>query len=207
MIKYFLHSLVCIDDLICIDPHDGKSIGLPVPNVTASLVLITHNHYDHNAYNIVKGSPKVKMKELGSFSINGYTITGFKTYHDKEKGKRRGENTIYEIITPKGEKIIHLGDLGHELDEELKDRLKGADVLAIPVGGVITINFIQAKEIIDSLKPRIILPIHYWVNGHYMPLDTLDEFLNACKDWKIVKIENGKEVDENSLENKTILIV
>ncbi|MEM0372947.1 MAG: MBL fold metallo-hydrolase [Sulfolobaceae archaeon] len=207
MIKYFLHSLVCIDEVICIDPHDGKSIGLTVPQISPKVILITHNHYDHDAYQIAKGSPLVKIKAMENFSINNYTIFGFKTYHDKEKGRRRGDNVIYKIITPKGKKLVHLGDLGHKLSDELRERLRNPDLLAIPVGGVITINYIEAREIIDELNPKIVLPIHYWINGHYMPLDTIEDFLNVMKGWKIIKIAENKTIEEDSLENKTILII
>ncbi len=203
MIRYFGHSMVLIDDKIVIDPHDGVSIGLPKPEVSADLVLITHDHYDHNAYHVVKGYKDVKVRYYGSFEFEGYKIKGFKAYHDKENGKRRGETAIYEIIKPNGVRIVHLGDLGHLVNYE---ELKNSDFMFVPVGGVITINASEAVSLIESLSPKIVIPIHYWVKGHLMPLDPVDPFINLLK-WDIVKIENY-QLDENnylSFRQKIIL--
>ncbi|MCY0859102.1 MAG: MBL fold metallo-hydrolase [Sulfolobaceae archaeon] len=203
MIRYFGHSMVLIDDKIVIDPHDGISIGLPKPEVSAELVLITHDHYDHNAYQVVKGYKDVKVRYYGSFEFEGYKIKGFKAYHDKENGKRRGETAIYEIIKPNGVKIVHLGDLGHIVNYE---ELKNSDFMFVPVGGVITINASEAVSLIESLSPKIVIPIHYWVKGHLMPLDPVDPFINLLK-WDVIKIENN-QIDENnylSFRQKIIL--
>jgi L-ascorbate metabolism protein UlaG (beta-lactamase superfamily) len=204
MIKYFLHSLISIDDLIVIDPHDGSSIGLKRPNVKGELVLLTHEHYDHNAYQIVKGYTQIKVKSYESFNFKNYEISGFRTFHDREKGRRRGENTIYSITTPKGLLIVHLGDLGHEIDNEIIEEIKGANLLAIPVGGVITIDANEALRLVNKIKPKLVLPIHYWVPGHYMPLNTNWEFISGLK-WKTTII--GEEgIEETTLENNTLLI-
>ncbi|AAY80303.1 MBL fold metallo-hydrolase [Sulfolobus acidocaldarius] len=203
MIRFFLHSCFLIDKLILIDPHDGASIGLPKPETKAPLVLITHDHYDHNAYEIIPHET-VKLKEYGEFTFRNYTIKGFRAYHDKEKGRRRGETAIYKIITPNGNSIVHLGDIGH-VPENIEE-IKNSDVLLLPVGGVITVNAKEATDIVNILRPRIVIPMHYWVKGHYMPLNPLEEFLGIIKDSrKIVELDE-KEFDENTLQENTVII-
>lgn len=203
MIRYYGHSMVLIDNKILIDPHDGLSIGLPKPDVSAELVLITHDHYDHNAYQIVNGYKEVKMRFYGEFEFDGYKIKGLKGYHDKENGRRRGEIAIYEIIKPNGIKIVHLSDIDAFPNYE---EIKNADFLFIPVGGVITINGEEAAKIVNNLLPRIVIPIHYWVKGHLMPLDPVDSFINALN-WDVIKVEKN-EIDENNYLslNKKILL-
>ena len=204
MITFLLHSAFLIDNQILIDPHDGGSIGLPRPEVKAPLILITHNHYDHNAYEIIPHET-VKMRMYSTLSYNNYTIEGIKAYHDKEKGKRRGEVAIYKITTPKGLVIVHLADLGHLPDENLVEKLSNPDVLMIPVGGVITIDAKEAVSVINSLKPKIVIPMHYWVKGHYMPLDPPDYFLELIKkERKIVEV-NQKDIDVETISPNSVV--
>ncbi|QIW23402.1 hydrolase [Sulfolobus sp. S-194] len=203
MIKFFYHSSFLLDNKILLDPHDGGSIGLPRPETKADLILITHNHYDHNAYEIIPHKD-VKIKYYGEFNYASYTIEGLKAYHDKEKGKRRGETAIYKIINSNGKLIVHMGDIGHMPDEQILEKIRNPDILMIPVGGVITINALEAKEIIDKLNPKITIPMHYWVKGHFMPLDPLDNFLEVVNR-KIIETRE-KEVDENSIEKGSVLI-
>ncbi|AWR96639.1 hydrolase [Acidianus sulfidivorans JP7] len=197
MIKYFGHSMFVIDDKIIIDPHDGGSIGLEKPSISNSdLILITHDHYDHNAYQLFKYND-LKIKYYGEINYQGYKITGYKAYHDKVHGKRRGETAIYKIQKPDGITIVHLGDIGEQPDEKLLKEISNPDVLMIPVGGLITINYSEAVNIIQDLKPSIIFPMHYWVKGLLMPLDPIDNFLNEMKKTKYNIKEYKKEINEN----------
>ena len=200
MISYFLHSAVLLDGKILIDPHDGTSIGLPRFNVKPDIILVTHNHYDHNACELYNAKCYLSVRELNH---SGYNIKGIESYHDRRKGKDRGSNTIYEIVTPDGRKIVHLGDIGHLLSDEIVKELRGADVVAVPVGGVITINADEALKIVEALSPKIVLPIHYWVKGHYMPIDPPDEFLKKIG----MKVERIHEsIDEKSYDSVVFIV-
>ncbi|ARM75116.1 MBL fold metallo-hydrolase [Acidianus manzaensis] len=202
MIKYLGHSMFVIDDKIVIDPHDGGSIGLEKPPIQkADLVLITHDHYDHNAYQLFSYND-LKLKYYGYINYQGYKITGYKSYHDKENGKRRGENAVYKIEKPDGKIIVHLGDIG-EINDKLLKELGNPDVLMIPVGGLITIDYKEAIEIIKELKPSIVFPMHYWVKGLLMPLDPIENFLEEIKGKNYSIKEYKKEVNENE-EKETI---
>ncbi|ACP49709.1 conserved hypothetical protein [Sulfolobus islandicus Y.N.15.51] len=207
VLKYFGHSCVLIDDKILIDPHDGGSIGLPKPDIKkVDLILITHDHYDHNAYQIFEYKD-LKMNFYGSLNYVNYTIKGIKSYHDKYNGKLRGQNSIYVIQKNDGEKIVHLGDIGHLPDESIYKELYGANVLLIPIGGVITINYKEALEIIDKVSPKIIIPIHYWIKGHYMPLDPPEEFLSNIKyEVRGIDLKNNL-IDEKIEENKKLVYI
>ncbi|MDT7860675.1 MAG: MBL fold metallo-hydrolase [Saccharolobus sp.] len=204
LLKFFGHSCILIDNKILIDPHDGGSIGLPKPPINnADLILITHDHYDHNAYQIVQYKD-VKINFYGSFTYDNYTIKGIKTYHDKYNGKLRGENSVY-IIEKNGKKIVHLGDIGHLPNEKLYEEISEPDVLLIPIGGVITINYKEAIEIINKVNPRILVPIHYWIKGHYMPLDPPDDFISNIN-YKIKYLDfKNNEINEE-IENNTKVV-
>ena len=58
-------------------------------------------------------------------------------------------------------RIVHLGDLGHVLSRQQASAIGPVDVLLVPVGGFYTIDASQATQVVDLLKPRAVIPIHY----------------------------------------------
>lgn len=176
---------------IVIDPHDGLSIGLKKPSLKADLVLVTHDHFDHNAVGLVsKEKTRVIKQFYGEAIVDDIKIAGYKTYHDKIRGKRRGENAVY-VIEIKGVKIAHLGDLGEIPEQPVLERLAGVDLLAIPVGGTFTIEPDEAWSIVEKTKPLNIMPIHYWVSGVTLPLKPLSEFLKHVKGYQIIQLDSN----------------
>ncbi len=193
------------DKTIIIDPHDGLSIGLEKPGIKGDIILVTHDHFDHNAVDtVLKENSRVFKEFRGSIDLGWARIEGYKSYHDKFMGKRRGENTIY-IISIEGCKIAHLGDLGeYPLRKELHEKLTELDLLVIPIGGVYTISPDEAWELITTLQPRNVMPIHYWVPGLILPLYRLEDFLVHVKKYSVKRLETR----EFELENydKSIII-
>jgi len=188
---------------LVIDPHDGGSIGLPRPQASADAVLVTHEHFDHNAYRVVlKKNGKVFSMRKGRFQVDGFTVTGFEAYHDTFKGKRRGKVVIY-LIEVEGLRILHTGDLGHILDNETVRNLGEIDILMVPVGGTFTIDGQEALELASMIEPKAIVPMHYWVRGINLPLKPLDEFLKiASNKYDILKLQDNEwEVSKDELRS------
>lgn len=192
---------------IVIDPHDGRSLGLKPPQASADIVLISHEHFDHNAYAVVaKPNAKILSMSIGETLIDDIKVVGIEAYHDKNKGKRRGRNVIYRVDVD-GLSIVHLGDLGHVVGKE-GDRLKPIDILMVPVGGVFTIDAHEAWEVVEVLNPATVIPMHYWVKGLELPLKPVDDFLNLTPpSWNKVVLEtNTLMIDRNSLKPKSVYV-
>ncbi|MEM4481660.1 MAG: MBL fold metallo-hydrolase [Desulfurococcaceae archaeon] len=183
---------VSIDNyVIVIDPHDGTSIGLNRPAVKADIVLSTHDHFDHNAVNVVsKDKTRIFKMFYGESLIDNIKIAGIKTYHDKQQGKRRGENAIY-IIEVEAMRLAHLGDLGEVPPEGTLAKLSGVDLLMIPVGGTFTIEPSEAWTIIEKANPLNVMPIHYWTQGLTLPIKPVDEFLKYTSGYSVVKLDSN----------------
>lgn len=194
-IKWHGHACVEVKSIdgftIVFDPHDGESIGLKKPLVKADLVLVSHNHFDHNAVEVVSKENTRVLKEMhGELVINNIVIRGFKTYHDKYEGSRRGSNTIY-YVEISGYKIVHMGDLGHIPPNNIIESIRRVNLLIIPTGGTYTVDPYEAWRIIELTEPLNILPIHYWIRGLTLPLYSIEEFLPHVKRYRVVKLTSN----------------
>lgn len=183
------------------DPHDGKSIGIKQPVVKADIVLVSHDHFDHNCTRIVKGDFPV-IKEPGERTEKGITITGIQAFHDMEQGGKRGRDVIFKFAIG-GVKFCHCGDLGHLLSKEQLERIGKVDVLFIPVGGVFTINAAEAHRMIEQIAPKIAIPMHYRVGGLSLSIQTIDEFERLSPTDKVIHVGNEVEFLPEDLPRET----
>ncbi|MBI2676674.1 MAG: MBL fold metallo-hydrolase [Candidatus Yanofskybacteria bacterium] len=160
---------------LLIDPF-SKDIGLRAPRIKDQIILVTHDHYDHNNTEGAEAGSMI-INGPGEYEVKGVYIQGVPSFHDNINGAERGPNTIY---TTKFEEIslCHLGDLGQEsLDEKQVDLIGDVDVLMVPVGGKYTIDAKEAVKIIGQIEPKIIIPMHYKTPDLKIDLEPVDKFL------------------------------
>ncbi len=161
---------------IVIDPFG--EIGLKLPNFSADILLVSHDHADHNNIKDVKGEPFV-IQNPGEYEVKGVFIQGIDSYHDDVEGKERGKNTIY-IIEAEEMRLCHLGDFGQkQLTDEQLEKIDKVDILMIPVGGTYTINSSEAQKVIGQIEPKIVIPMHYGLPKLKYPLDEVSTFLKS----------------------------
>jgi len=189
-----------------IDPFSPE-IGLRCPSLSAEILLLTHDHYDHNNKGVVSGQPFL-IDGPGEYEVKGIFIQGISSFHDSVQGKERGKNTIY-LIEAEEMRICHLGDLGQkELESWQLEKLGDVDILLIPVGGVYTINSKEAVKIINQIEPKIVIPIHYSIPKLKIKLEGLDKFLKAMG-IKKPEIQNKlliKKKDLPTEETKVVIL-
>jgi L-ascorbate metabolism protein UlaG (beta-lactamase superfamily) len=162
---------------IAIDPF-SEEIGLKVPKVEADILLISHNHYDHNNKDAISGNYFL-VDSPGEYEVKGVFVKAIKSFHDKVEGKERGENLIF-LIETEDLRVCHLGDFGQkELNEKQIEEIGGVDILMIPIGGVYTISAKEAIKILEQLEPKITIPMHYSLPKLKIKLDSVDKFLKT----------------------------
>ncbi len=181
IITWIGHSCFKIQDktgsegvTVVTDPFD-KKVGFKAPNFEADIVTVSHDHYDHNNANALRGDPFV-VDCAGEYDRKGVAIAGIESYHDTKQGAEKGKNIIYRIDMD-DISVAHLGDLGHELDTKQLERLEGTDILLIPIGGKYTIDYKKAVEVVKQIDPRIVIPMHYKVKGLKVDVDGVDKFV------------------------------
>lgn len=148
-------------DMTALASH-GRRFDYPaIAGVNADLVLITHEHFDHNAADVIGGSPPVLRSTAGRFESPIGEVLAVASEHDTAAGTQRGPNTIF-VFELGGVRIAHFGDFGQaSLREEQAEAIGSVDLLIVPVGGGPTIDGSKATEIADRLGARWVVPMHY----------------------------------------------
>lgn len=145
------------------DPYEsgGFDGALSYQPITepVDVITISHNHADHS-YVAPCHQAATVINEPGAHKFADIKIFGTKTFHDAKKGQERGDNIVFTI---KLNNIIvcHLGDLGHTLNTDALKSIGEIDVLLLPVGGLYTIDAVIATTVMQSLVPKICIPMHY----------------------------------------------
>ncbi len=174
------------------DPHDGKSLGIAPPRVKADLVLVSHDHFDHNCARVVRKQDAAVLSAPIMTVEQGVRVEGIEANHDDAGGSKRGKVVMFRFELD-GMSFCHLGDLGHDLDEATVERIAPLDFLFVPVGDVFTIGPDAAKRVIDRVAPKVAIPMHYRTQGLSLSIKPVQDFLNLCDKDNVVKV--GNEVD------------
>lgn len=155
----------------------GCTAGYRLPKVEADLVLISSQLWDEGAAEGLPGNPKV-LYEPGIFEIQGTRFQGIAIAHDNQGGRRFGTNVAW-LWNQGGIKILHLGGAAAPIEIEQKILMGRPDLALIPVGGgPKAYNPEQAKQALEALNPKVMIPTQYFT-------DAADP--NACD---LVPVEN-----------------
>lgn len=208
MIRITWHGHSCFeiegnDISVVTDPHDGKSIGISPPSAVADLVLISHDHFDHNKASAVSSDSSTIITTPGPFKLKDVVGKGIQVYHDEVEGVSRGKNNI-SVFELGGYRFCHLGDLGHVPSDEVFEEIGKVDFLFTPVGGTFTLDAKKASTIIRKLQPRVAVPMHYKVGSLSLPIKPVDGFLEEMKDWSLFKVGKAIDFQEDDIETGTI---
>lgn len=203
-IKWLGHAcfiIECAGQVIVCDPFDDR-LGYPPVRGQADIVTVSHDHYDHNAAGLLAGQPLI-VKQAGEFQAGDIKICGIESFHDQQEGSQRGNNIIFKI-TAENLNLVHLGDLGHILKPQQIDQLGRVDILLIPVGGVYTVDAGGAREIVEQVKPSIVIPMHYKTPAISLPIAPVEAFISK---YDQVVIKPFAEVSTAELTQETRVLV
>jgi L-ascorbate metabolism protein UlaG (beta-lactamase superfamily) len=178
------------DKTVMIDPFGdmsamaasrGMQFDYPlIDGVEADLLLVTHEHIDHNGVETIGGDPEILRSTAGALESAIGSVTAIASEHDRSAGTERGPNTIF-VFELDGIRVCHFGDFGQrELRDEQAEAIGSVDLLILPVGGGPTAGASEAAAIVERLKPRWVVPMHYRTPRIGF-LETADEFLELMR--------------------------
>ena len=174
------HSTIKINKnnkIIYIDPYN-ISDGIN----DADYIFITHNHYDHFSEQDIKkvknnetiiiitedlytntlksgfnGMNIITVKPNENYQVEGIKFSTIPAYNKNKTFHPKENNWVGYIIELEGGKYYIVGDT--DITDENK-KVK-CDVAFVPVGGTYTMDFKEAAHLINEIKPKIAVPIHY----------------------------------------------
>jgi L-ascorbate metabolism protein UlaG (beta-lactamase superfamily) len=155
---------VTIDPFGAFSPEVAARITFAYPAIAphpADVLLVTHEHRDHNAVEVVTGDPHIIRSTAGRRDSPIGEVVAIASEHDSVAGTARGPNTIF-VFSLDGLAIAHFGDFGQVgLRPEQREAVGAVDLLFIPVGGGPTIDAAAAAAIVRDLAPAYAVPMHY----------------------------------------------
>ena len=151
------------------------STGFVAGKHDVDLLTMSHAHADHSYTRSITAG--LTLTRPGEYEFHDLLVSGVRTFHDGSGGSERGENIVLTIEVD-GVHVCHLGDLGHLLSEEQITEIGPVDVLLVPVGGNFTISPSEAGEVVSQISPKLVIPMHYAVNGASTDLQGPEKFLN-----------------------------
>ena len=186
------------------DPFDHKAVGYGALKLKADIVTVSHDAPGHNNMEVVKGSEHI-IDGAGEFEIGGVFITAVQTAGGGKKTKDKTRNTLY-VFDYEGITVAHLGDLLEVPTQSEVEALGTVNVLLLPVGGGNSLNAAKAAEVVSTIEPNIVIPMHYATDDTKLKLEPLSKFL---KEMGLGKVESqpSLKATRSSLPQETKVVV
>jgi L-ascorbate metabolism protein UlaG (beta-lactamase superfamily) len=187
VIEYFGHNFFQITSRrgtkIITDP---LAPGMhPTPVVTPQVVTVGREHPNHNYVEVARGKPII-LRGLTNYgaewnkistTVGDVLIYSVPIYQQQFGNALKGAAFVFDLGAVC---IAHLGDLSHKLTPEALKALGKVDVAMIPIGGTFTMPPETAREVLQQLKPKIAIPMHYREN-----LTLLNMFVTGLKNRRL----------------------
>ena len=178
-IEVLCHSSIKInkEKVIYIDPFKiDKNYN------DADMIFVTHDHYDHYSEEDIdkikkedtiiiapeelltkllrKGFRKdsiITVEPNKKYMIQGMKFETIPAYNTNKQVHPKENGWVGYIIEIKGVRYYIAGDT--DITEE--NRRVKCDVAFVPVGGTYTMDFKEAATLVNEIKPKMAIPIHY----------------------------------------------
>ena len=148
----------------------------------ADMILVTHDNYDHYSEEDIdkikkedtiiiapeelltkllrKGFRKdsiITVEPNKKYMIQGMKFETIPAYNTNKQFHPKENGWVGYIIEIKGVRYYIAGDT--DITEE--NRRVKCDVAFVPVGGTYTMDFKEAATLVNEIKPKMAIPIHY----------------------------------------------
>jgi L-ascorbate metabolism protein UlaG (beta-lactamase superfamily) len=134
------------------------------------VVTVGREHGNHNNVGLAKGKPivlrglKEGVDEWNQINVNFRDVLVYNVpVHQRGvpgySMSIRGSAFVFELD---GLCILHSGDVSEPFNEDQLQLIGHIDILLQTIGGVYTIGPEGARQVIEQLKPKVVVPMHYW---------------------------------------------
>ena len=202
-IKFYGHACLSIEDsdiTVVTDPFH-EEIGLKLPSIKADAVIVSHDAPAYNNVAGIGGEPKV-FSWPGEYETKGIHFKSIHSFHNQKDDVEQLENNI-TVMHFNGIRICHLGAQGTKLTPEQLEKVGDVDILLVPVGGNSVLDTKKAKEVIEQIEPRVVIPMAYDTEGSKLELGSVEEFIKVMgatpeETMDSFKVKKSELPDDNS---------
>ena len=214
-IRWLAHASFLIegDDLrIITDPYEPNEV-INLPPITEPADIVVRSSDDDEAHCFVETiPPRYELVTATDIVDTGATALGvnFSSIWSEESHIHKEvvrDNAMYRF-TLEGINITHLGDVGNPLSEEQMDALAGTDILLALAGGPPTIDLDDLNKVIERIKPKVVIPMHYRIPGPRFFMLPVTEFTSYYPEERVTWSESPvAEFSSDSLPEDTQILV
>ena len=161
----------------------------PTPNIAPHAITVGREHPNHNYVEIAKNKPVI-LRGLANYgaewnkistTVGDILVYAVPIYQQQFGAALKGAAFVFDLGTIC---VAHLGDLSHKLTEEQIKAFGKVDIAMIPIGGTFTMPPDTAREVLQQLKPKIAIPMHYRESTHLLDVFVKgypNKYLNTYK--------------------------
>ncbi|MCP4425691.1 MAG: MBL fold metallo-hydrolase [Chloroflexi bacterium] len=214
-IRWLAHASFLIEGnglRIITDPYEPNEI-INLPPVTETADIVVRSSDDDEAHCFIDTIPPgFELVTATDIVDTGATVKDipFRAVWSQESIYKEDivrDNAMYRF-TLEGIQISHMGDVGNPLTSEQMAWLAGTDILLALTGGHPTIALPDLHEVIATVKPKVVIPMHYKIPGPRFSMLPVTDFTahypEAMVDWlDSAEVEFSKE----SLPDETRIVV
>ncbi|MFA6429488.1 MAG: MBL fold metallo-hydrolase [Patescibacteria group bacterium] len=207
--QIFWHGFSCVrietssqdkEATLLTDPFCPET-GLKLPrNLAPDIVALSHQDTSRFGLDQLANEPFL-IQDPGEYEVKGVFAYAIPM---KDGNAKRPLMYRFEI---EGVSLGFLGGVERVPTEEELGGLENIDVLLLPVGGGKLLNAKQAREVIASVEPRIVIPISHHIEGISTDLGTVDAF---CKELGVCKRQDANKLKVTKKDlpaDETVVVV
>lgn len=197
---------------IITDPYEPNEV-INLPAITEAADIVVRSSDDDEAHCYVETIPEgfdlvtaTDIVEQGT-TVRGIDFTAIWAEESHEHKVVVRDNALYRF-TLEGMRITHMGDVGNPLNEKQLQALQDTDVLLALAGGPPTIELDDLQKVIERVKPKVVIPMHYRIPGPRFFMLPVTEFTSLFDAEAVVWPEsNVLELSKETLPKDTRIVV
>ena len=184
------------------DPYTPGRSGFDPIDEPADIVLMSSaTDGFHSDPSHVRGDPiVVNALDLppDETVVRGVPIRAFPAYESRTfdyqsaSGRDPDANALYHF-TMGGLRVLHMGDVGNPIAPQQRAALQDqVDILLALTGEHATIALPDVDVAIAALRPRVVIPMHYWHPRGVLKIEPVDRFLKRLPSSSITRIAGAE---------------
>lgn len=214
-IKWLAHASFLIEGdglRIITDPYEPNEI-MNLPPITEPADIVIRSSDDDEAHCFVDTIPPgfelitaTEIVDSGA-TAKGLAVSAIWSQESLAHKDIPRDNAMYRF-TLDGIQISHMGDVGNFLTEAQMAALAGTDVLLALAGGPPTIELDDLYPVIQTVKPKVVIPMHYRIPGPRFSMLPVTELTGYFPDEAVKWFDtNQVELSRDNLPAETQLYV